>query len=221
MAWPLNKKDDPPPTNQPDPNAPKEKSTAEIIAESLKPVTDSLAALRTDIDSLRNPPPKPVVQGEPTSVLDDENAAFNQRLTPILLENLRLEAKMTRTDIKNEYVEAGYGDLWKQYEKAIDEVLEGTALATPDGQGGMKRLRGDAQYVRNVADMILGRAARENGVRFRSNKFVLEDANADTPGAPRNEDTEGLSPAQLKAGAKWGISPADLKKAQSKLQVVS
>src|SRR4029077_18615044 len=141
-----------------------------------------------------------VEPSERISVLDDEDAAFNQRMTPILQSQLEMEARMNTRDVKQEYVDSGFGDLWRQYEGEITKTLDGTALVSPDGNGGFKKLRGDSQYIRNVADMILGRAARTSGVRFDGNKktFFLEGANSnESTSGPTSKETEGLTAKQV------------------------
>lgn len=225
MAWPFPKKDEP--VNDPNkPNEPpKEKSPAELIAESLKPITDSIAALATEVKAMRPvpPQPKPVTPSEIPSVLDDENAAFNTRMTPLIQRQLEMEAKMTRTEIKQEYFDLGFGALWTQYEKEIDGTLANTALVTPDGQGGFKVVRGDPQYVRNVVDMVLGRAARQGGVRFDDNKktFFLEGADGSANSNNHPSNTEGLTARQIKVFERMGVPLDKAKETMKKLEFVS
>ena len=205
------------------PPATPEKSIAEIISESLKPFQENVAALRQDIEALKTPkePVKPREPQERISVLDDEDAAFNQRMTPLLQSQLELEARINVRDVKQEYVDAGFGDIWRQNEGDITKTLEGTALVQPDGQGGVKKLRGDAQYIRNVADMIIGRAARAGGVRFDGAKksFFLEGANSgENAGSSKGSETEGLTAKQVKLATRLGIPLDAMKKTVSKLE---
>jgi hypothetical protein len=227
MAWPnlLGKKDDPPVDDKTKvDDKPKEKSPAELIADSLKPITDQLTALGAKVDAMK---PAPVVRKvEPTetpSVLDNEDAAFSARMTPLIQRQLELEAKIARTEIKQEYVDIGFGALWNANEKDIDATLTGTALVTPDGAGGYKAMRGDPQYIRNVVDMIIGRAARAGGVKFNdtSKTFFLEGADGGGNGGERKADTSGLTAKQLKVFQRMGVSLEDAKKAVSKLEFVS
>jgi hypothetical protein len=227
MAWPFSNNRQTEEPKVPDPekkveSTPNEKSIAEMIAESLKPVVDGFAAMQQDINSLKQA--KVEVKREPAeriSVLDDEDAAFNQRMTPLLQSQLEMECRMNTRDIKQEYIDAGFGDLWRQYEGEINKTLEGTALVSPDGQGGFKKLRGDAQYIRNVADMILGRAARTSGVRFDGSKktFFLEGANAnESAGSSNAKETEGLTAKQVKLAQRLGIPIDKMKATVSKLE---
>ena len=204
------------------PPATPEKSIAEIISESLRPFQENVAALRQDIEALKQPAkPERTVPAERISVLDDEDAAFNQRMTPLLQSQLELEARINVRDVKQEYVDAGFGDIWRQNEGDITKTLEGTALVQPDGQGGVKKLRGDAQYIRNVADMIIGRAARAGGVRFDGAKksFFLEGANSgENAGSSKGSETDGLTAKQVKLANRLGIPLDAMKKTVGKLE---
>ena len=203
-----------------------EKSVAEIISESLAPFAQRFDKLQQDIDAIKTPP-APVRKVEATeriSVLDDEDGAFNQRMTPILQTTLEIEARETMRDVKQEYLDAGFGAIWSQNETAIKNTLGGTALVAPDGQGGMKKLRGDAQYVRNVADMIIGRAARAGGVRFDGAKktFFLEGANGgENAGGSHAAETEGLTAKQVKLAQRLGIPLDKFKATVNKMEFVS
>lgn len=202
-----------------------EKTPAEIIADSLstglKPVTDSMAALNARLDTIEAATRRPEVKRDPveaTSVLDDENAAFTQRLTPLLLRQLELEARIVKSDIKNEYAAAGYGDLWSQYQKEIDQVIEGSPIVSGEG----KPLRGDPQYIRNVVDMVFGRAARAGGMRFdgKSKGFFLETAGGgDT--SVRTPENDGLTDGQRKVMGRLKVSNDDAKKVLAKLKFVN
>ena len=203
-----------------------EKSVAEIISESLAPFAQRFDKLQQDIDEIRKPkePVRKVEPAERISVLDDEDAAFNQRMTPILQSQLELEARINVRDVKQEYIDAGFGAIWSQNEAEITKTLEGTALVQADGQGGVKKLRGDAQYIRNVADMIIGRAARAGGVRFDGTKktFFLEGANGgETAGGSKGAETEGLTAKQVKLANRLGIPLDKFKQTVGKLEFVS
>ena len=211
---------------QVDPTKSNEKSVAEIISESLQPFAQRFDKLQQDINLLKAPP-KVEPKREPAeriSVLDDEDAAFNQRMTPILQSQLELEARINVRDVKQEYIDAGFGAIWQQNEKDITSTLDGTALVQPDGQGGFKKLRGDAQYIRNVADMIIGRAARAGGVKFDGAKktFFLEGANGnENAGGSRAAETEGLTAKQVKLAQRLGIPLDKFKSTVNKLEFVS
>ena len=98
----------------------------------------------------------------------------------------------------------------------------------------------NAQGVRNVVDMIIGRAARENGFRYdtKRKKFFLEDASqtsdASNPQAeadrefldysvtlPPNRDGKSKVVSRKSFLEGMGVTPEESKKAMAKLQVVS
>src|SRR5258708_10914945 len=102
MAWPKlggnkvdeGKKPDANPEVKPgDPDAPPEKSVADLIAEAVGPMKEHIAKLETDLAEAKKPR-NTSAPADPVSVLDDENAAFNQRLTPILGKQLEIEARI-------------------------------------------------------------------------------------------------------------------------------
>lgn len=223
MAWPFNSEEKP---NGDGESKPPEKSPAELIAESvsaaLKPFADRLDNLATDMASVkestkpRQPEAKPM---DLPSVFDNEDAAFNLRLTPIMARQLELEARVALKDIKYEYQSAGFGDLWSQYESDINSILEQSPLV----DGNNKLLRGNPDYIRNTVDMVFGRAARKAGMRFdgKNKTFFLESAGGD--GGPGFAETheDGLSADQRKVFQRMGVPLDQAKKTMAKLKFVS
>ena len=233
MAWPTKlfpKSDEskketevPNPEKKPDEKAKEpEKSPAELIAESLKPLTDAVAGLRAEFDDLRvRTTPKD--KREITSVLENEDEAFNQRMTPIMVRTLELEAKQNMRDIESEYRKAGYGDLWDENRKDIEDHLSKTQLVTNNDKGEVVPLRGNPDLIRNVADMMIGRAVKKGGVKFdgKDKKFFLEDATGDETVITRKEKaTDGITKSQLRAASRFGVPIEDYKKAAAKLKFV-
>jgi hypothetical protein len=210
---------------------PPEKTPAEIIAESvsaavtagLKPISEQIEAQNARFTKLeeqtkpREVKP-PVTPGEPTSVLDDENLAFAQRLTPILARQFEMESTIVRDKIVREYMTSGYGDLVTQFEGEINTILDSAPLVTNEG----KPFRGDPQYVRNVIDMVLGRAARKAGMRFdgKSKGFFLEPANGSANDSTR-ESGDGMTESQRKVFGRMGVPLEEAKKVMSKLHFVA
>lgn len=210
------------PEKKPEANKPPEKSPAELIAESLKPLTDGMAAIRGELDDLKVKT-APKGHQEVTSVMDDEDAAFAQRLTPIMAKTLEMEARLAKDDVEKEYKQLGFGDLWEANRKGIDEFLAKTQLVTVDEKGATVALRGNPEYIRNVADMVIGRAVRKGGVKFdgKDNKFFLEDTTGDgTIITKKVAETEGITKKQLEAAKRFGIPVADYRKAAGKLDFV-
>jgi hypothetical protein len=190
---------------------PTDKSVAEQIAEALQPFTTSFKEfsdgltqrLATVEEQTRKPAPVEHPEpGTPTSVLDNEDVAFAQRLTPLMARQLELESRLVKQDIKAEYIAAGYNDLWNKFHKEIDEMVDKSPLVTADG----KPLRGDPQYIRNVVDMIMGRAARAAGMRFdgKDRGFFLESASGgdDRTSGP---EVDGMTEAQRKLTSRMGV----------------
>lgn len=225
MTWPFKvpEVEEKPKDEQPPP----EKTPAELIADSLKPTLDALTQrfdtfenrIKTVEDQTKpREPNQPVNQEGPTSVLDDENLAFAQRLTPLMARQLELESRIVKTDVKNEYISAGLGDTWLQFEGEINGVLEQTPLVKADGSA----YRGDPQYIRNVVDMIFGRAARKGGMKFDGNKksFFLETGSGGVEGGGQPE-ADGLTESQRKVMARMHVPIDDAKKVIKKLHFVS
>lgn len=200
---------------------PKEKTPAELIADALSPLTNQLGVLQTKLDAIEQSTvkrPTPAQPQEVTSVLDNEDAAFSQRLTPVVMRQLELEARVVKNDVKREYETAGFGDLWNMYQQEIDQSLDAAPLVTSDGQP----LRGNPAYIRNVVDMVFGRKAREAGMRFDGTRksFFLESAGGSATPGSQTPVNDGLSDSQRHALQKWGISTEDAKKAMSKLKFI-
>lgn len=219
MSWPFKEEEQPKPEVKDEPKAP-EKSPAELIAEALQPLSQQFTEMRNKLDAIEQnsvKKPDPVTPREITSVLDNEDVAFNQRLTPVVMRQLELEARVVKNDIKREYTDAGFGDMWREYEKQIDESLNAAPLITADGQP----LRGNPAYIRNVVDMVFGRAAREKGMRFDGQKksFFLESAGGSGSPTPAQVD-DGLTDSQRKALNKWGIPVEEAKKTMAKLKFI-
>lgn len=185
-------------------------SEADKIAASLSGAMEKITAKLSEMDSrfakleeqTRKPEPKAPQPDAPTSVLDNEDLAFAQRMSPLLARTLEVESKVVRSEIKAEYVAAGYGDLWAKFGKEIDEILDKSPLINNQGQAH----RGDPQYIRNVVDMIFGRAARSAGMRFdgKSKGFFLETATGGNEGTS-GPVSDGLSEAQRKLLGKMGV----------------
>lgn len=225
MTWPFEKPEVKPPVEE-GTEKPKEKTPAELIAESvsaaLQPVLAKLGEQDARFSKLEEQT-KPreakerVDPSEPVSVLDDENLAFAQRITPIMARQLELESRIVRNDIKAEYEKAGYGELWAQFETEIVNVLESAPLVTNDG----KPFRGDPQYIRNVVDMIMGRAARAAGMRFdgKSKGFFLEPAAGSSNDSQRTVG-DGLTDAQRRVMTRMGVPLDKAKEVIGKLHFV-
>jgi hypothetical protein len=179
MAWNFGR--------QPDPDPEKEKKLAEQskaeadafiaqlttsfqakLEETTKPLRDEIAALKSA--AAPKPPERTEEERRIPSVMDDEETAFNARLGPLAAQTVMLNARLTETEVLNEISSQGWGHLIP----AIREILnKQTPLQTKAGEG----YRG---YVENVAAMLIGKSARDKGLKFDGNKqtFFLEDASS-------------------------------------------
>ena len=234
MAWPKvltggkdtepkNKTGDNPEVKPGDPDAPPEKSVADLIAEAVGPMKDHINKLEADLAEAKKPR-VPTTQPEAVSVLDDENAAFNQRLTPILAKQLEIEARIAKDDVEKEYRKQGFGDLWDKNRAEIDKVLLQTDLVRldPSTQRPVP-YRGDYDHIRDVADMVIGRTARKEGIRYdaKENKFFLEDATSGEANFLGKKDVaRGLTKKQLEAAKRFGIPVEKYRESVDKLDFV-
>jgi hypothetical protein len=208
------------------------KSPADLIAESLSGfearITERFTALDGRMNTVEQQTAKPVARvenPETPSVFENEDGAFASRVGPIAARQLELEARMVKAEVKAEYVAAGFGEMWSKFEHDITGQLDASALVQPDGGGGVKALRGDPGYVRNVVDMILGRALRAKGIKFDGGKdrFFLEDAGGSGNAGPSAEAlaAEGFTNDQLRVIRRMGIPLEDAKKSKAKLTFVN
>lgn len=230
MAWPKklfpdqDKKEDqvPDPEKKVDEKAKEpEKSPAELIAESLKPLTDAFNAMKAEVDELKVKT-TPKDKKEITSVMDDEDQAFNDRLTPIMKKTMELEAEQNLGKVEREYQKQGFGDLWEENRKEIETEIAGSELVT-FVKGEVVPLRGNPVYIRNIADMVIGRALKKSGVRFdgKDKKFFLEDATGEeTVITKREKVNEGVTKSQIQAANRFGIPIAQYRAAMAKLKFV-
>jgi hypothetical protein len=235
MAWPKvltgTKNDEG--KGKPDPNpevkpgegdTPPEKSVADLIAEAVGPLKDHIGKLEADLAEAKKPKPSGAAP-DPVSVLDDENAAFNQRLTPILAKQLEIEARIARDDVEKEYRKQGFGDLWDKNRTEIEKILMNTELVRldPSTQRPVP-FRGDYDHIRDVADMVIGRTARKEGIRYdaKENKFFLEDATSGEANFLGKKDvSKGLTKKQLEAAKRFGIPIEKYKDSVDRLDFVS
>jgi len=156
------------------------------MAELLSPIQTSITAQNERLDRIeeaRNKKPEPVA-GDPTSVFDDEGRAWAERLGPLAVETVLMRAKMAQTEILGEYSD------WQEFFPKIKEELANAPVSVKADAAGWER------YVRNVADMVIGREGRKSGLKRNNNSFVLETGGGagDQSGGPSTsqEDRDWL-----------------------------
>lgn len=205
-----------------------EKTPAELIADSvreaLKPVVESVSALSGKVDALEAGSRRPANQnadgneGAPqrVSVFDDEAGAFAQNLGPVLKMQFEMEARIVRDQVKAEYVEAGYGEAWKQFAQEINDTLDRSPLI--DGNGN--KMRGNPEYIKNTVNMVFGRAAVKAGLKFggKDKGFFIESAGGSDGSTGSSTPTDGLSDDQRRAFVRFGIDPKEGAKTLGKMK---
>jgi hypothetical protein len=189
-VWPNKdtKTAEPPKTEEKPPVAPSAEELLAKMGELLGPIKDWQEKTSTRLDAMeearkpKEPPEEPV---ENVSVLDDENAAFNQRLTPLAIETINLRARMTEREVLDETMSG-----WQEFLPAVKAELANTQVQ-------VKAMPNYESYVRNVVDMIVGREARKGGLKRDKSRFVLEDATSvndnGTLNASSQEDKDFLN----------------------------
>jgi hypothetical protein len=167
---PFKKKDE----SVPDPKTTPDNTEALLakMGELLNPFKESIDDFKKSVDARFTAveegikPKAPVVDPKPTdpaSVFDDENAAFNQRLGPLAIQQAELRARMIERDIFDE------NEQWSEFFPEIKKQLANTHIT-------VKASPTYDVYVRNVFNMVIGEAARTTGgLKRNGQRFVLED----------------------------------------------
>jgi hypothetical protein len=191
--------------------------------ETLKPITEKLQAYETRFATLEENTKKPAAKVENTeipSVIDNEDAAFNARLGPLLVQTVALKAKIAEDSVINNLTSLG----WGEYASEIREVFEKrTPIQT-------KAAADYDVYCRNVVNMIIGEKALKEGLKRDVTKqtFFIEPSGSsnDKPESSiarlREEATDGRVDILKKSGGdisvwarKMGIDPEALAKSEA------
>jgi hypothetical protein len=158
-TWPGKKTEEVKP-----PEAPSQEALLAKMAELLSPIQASIkeqGERLTAFEEARTKKPE-VVPGDPTSVFDDEGRAWAERLGPLAVETVLMRAKMAQNEILGEYSD------WQEFFPQIKAELANAPVSVKADAAGWER------YVRNVADMVIGREGRKSGLKRNNNSFVLE-----------------------------------------------
>ena len=159
VNWPGKKPDEVKP-----PEAPSQEALLAKMAELLSPIQTSIKEQSDRLDryeAAREKKPDPV-PGDPTSIFEDEGKAFAERIGPLAVETVLMRAKMAQNEILEEYSD------WKEFFPQIKQELDSAPVSVKADAAGWSR------YVRNVADMVIGREGRKSGLKRNNNSFVLE-----------------------------------------------
>jgi hypothetical protein len=158
-TWPGKKPDEVKP-----PEAPSQDALLAKMAELLSPLQTSIKEIsdrQTAYEAERTRKPEPVA-GDPTSIFEDEGKAFAERIGPLAVETVLMRAKMAQNEILGEYSD------WQEFFPQIKTELSNAPVSVKADAAGWER------YVRNVADMVIGREGRKSGLKRNNNSFVLE-----------------------------------------------
>jgi hypothetical protein len=225
-----NQREEADPANAAPETKPPEKSAAELIAESLKPLLEGQAALAEAVKAqgerqasfeqrFTKQPSEADGAPQRTSFFDDEDRAFNERAAGLAMRQLASDARYERDQVFQDYRDSGYGDFLKECRADIDKILEGTSLVDAAGHP----LRGNPEYIRNTVDMVIGRMARKANLKFggKDRGFFTEGASSGTGDSTEAASAqEGLTAGQVKAFKKWGIPLEEGKKTVAKMAFV-
>src|SRR6516225_2273449 len=119
------------------------------MGELLSPISQKLDSQSERLAALEESrKPKEPVNTEIPSVLDDENAAFNSRLTPIAVEHVSLRAMVIEDRVLREL---------KDFEEFLPQIRKELA----NTQVQVKAMPNYEAYVRNVINMVIGEEARK------------------------------------------------------------
>jgi hypothetical protein len=166
MPW--GKKDgqqDPPAATNPPANDPPK--NPEFSAEQmLAKMGELLAPLNTRLQAIeeRTKPAEP--PREPSQLLDNPDGWANEKIGPVAVATVNVNARFTISECMQELRDAGYGDLVPD----IKRMCENAPLNVKAGNEF-------AEYCRNCANMVIGQEARKGGLKRKGSSFILEDAN--------------------------------------------
>jgi len=167
--WPNNKKDEPPaakPEEKAPPQAPSAEDLLAKMSELLSPLSQKLDSQSERLAALEEArKPAPPANPEIPSVLDNEDAAFRERLTPLAVETINLRSRMVEREVLDEL--EGFSEFLPE----IKKELANTSVQ-------VKAMPNYEAYVRNVVDMIVGREARKGGLRRDKQRFILEEGSS-------------------------------------------
>ena len=169
---------------------------AEQKAGEVDDVKNQLRALEARV-------PRPVVEEsktkQPTSFLDDENQAFNERLAPFAIATLNAQSQNAKF-IARQSLKGLDCQMWDKYSSEIDDVM-----STVDLQH--KAL---SETWINALNVVAGRH-RHDILKMANDKtdFFSETAGGTGDGGPSNEEPIRLSNEQAAVAKRLGISTED------------
>jgi hypothetical protein len=158
------KTEEKPPENKP--AAPSAEELLAKMGEMLNPVVESQKQINQRLAAIEESRKPKVEPTEVPSVLENEEAAFTQRLGPMAAAQVLTNARITESEVLNDLRSQG----WSEYIPKLKDILSKTPLET--------KARADYEAcVRNFATMLIGEDAIKGGLKRKGNSFILEDAN--------------------------------------------
>lgn len=211
MTWNPFKKEETPSAD------PKKSEQEEFLAslrttveDVVKPVRDSVTAMQERWAELEKAATTPAPEKkDPADPNTDLPTYLREQLTPLAMQNIQTNARLTERDILDEV--APY---WAHLVPEIKRLFAETVLAR-------KASADYPVYCRNIVSLVIGKAAQEAGLRFdgQNKRFFLEDAaskgeHGDTLYSDQNLNwTDPRNPSKTLTAsdqlAKLGISAKD------------
>lgn len=177
-----------------------EKAQADVTAlQAAKAETDrQLAEVNRRLAALSAAPPQreeEQPESKFTSVVDNEDQAFSERMTPLYLQTLELKA-----DIVLDRVSKRFAD-WNKFEKEISELLKNTPVQARQHEG----------TVENAYYIAVGKKRPEivrDTLAQKGEYFMESGTNTGNNGTTENKTAEQqLSKDEIAMAAKYGITP--------------
>lgn len=140
----------------------------------LKPFNDKLAEFDGRFQKLESNTAKPETKSGDDdaipSVMENEDAAFAKRLGPVVINQIKLQARLIETEAMNDLSSRGFG----QYAADVRGYLDKTPLET--------KAKNDYDgYCRNVVTMVIGQKALSKGLKLDDKQeFFIEDASGNS-----------------------------------------
>lgn len=174
-----------------------------------------LAEVKASLQTLQNtrreaPKPETPPVNEPTSFLDDENKAFNERAQPLYNATMENAARLAKMQVTQE-LQSNPRDrfILSKYGAEFDAFV---AQLTPVQRTMEDAYRNCFKIVKaNHVDEMLDSASR-------GTDFFTESSGGPPP--PAEKKTEKLSAEESAMAKKFGISEADYMKSKSQIQQV-
>jgi hypothetical protein len=232
VAWSLKREEKP--VENPNEQKPPETSVTEskpvtaedfkaMFAEAMAPVTQSVASLQEKFNAIEQAakPREPSDQNLPTDFFDNPEKAFQERVTPIMLQQYQIQADMIEERLKAKFARQMGDEAYEEIAEPVETLLRDTPVLQKAQHVAAGRYD---QFVMNVFKLVFGGKAMDAGVSLdgKTKKFFLGEG-----AGPSAEDVEAkkleseFTPAQRKVFERMGVSLEDARKTMQRLEFVS